>query len=154
MKVTSSPISSKLRTATTFIDSLSMTSWPGCSALASTLGLTDTRNFLPLATMSTEPSSCKNMKEPKPLGGSARRSTSAFKVTICSRASRRVLMRRSLWSFCAASSPRRCARSETPDGSATESTTTPPTLGIRHLTAHVRTCSTTLTPNAGIGRLD
>ncbi len=93
---------SKPSAATTFIASLSMTSWPRRSSSSSTLGLTATRSLRPPVKMSTVSSSLRPRKTPKPAGGWASRSTSSFRATIWSRASWSVSTSRSFWVVTAA----------------------------------------------------
>jgi hypothetical protein len=90
-------VRSNSRAATTLNASLSITSWPACSSATGTVGLTDTRILRPELTTSTVPSSAGPTKMPKVFGGWARRSTSAFRATIWSRASRSVEASRSFW---------------------------------------------------------
>jgi hypothetical protein len=95
--MTTSPIVSKPWAITTFRASLSTTSWPGRSSSSSMLGLTLTRILRPPVNTSALPSGPADRNTPKPLGGCARRSTSSFRATIWSRASRSVPVSRS---FC------------------------------------------------------
>ena len=114
MNITTSPTCSKSSAATTLRASLSMTSWPRCSASRSTEGLTLTRSLRPPVKTSIESSSLRSRKVPKPAGGWASRSTSSLSVMIWSRASRRVWASRSFCDVTAASdrwvSASRCSR--------------------------------------------
>ena len=128
LSITTSPTSSNSRAATTLRASLSMTSWPCGRASRSTDGLTLTRSLRPPVKTSTESSSLRCRKMPKPAGGWASRSTSSLRVMIWSRASRSVWASRSFWEVTAArerwvsasrcSSTREDARARRPAGGA------------------------------------
>jgi hypothetical protein len=64
LSMTTSPERSKPRASTTFIASLSMTSWPMRRSSPSTFGDTDTRSLRPPVKTSTVPSSCRVRKMP------------------------------------------------------------------------------------------
>ncbi len=64
LRVTTSPERSKPRASTTFMASLSMSSWPYCSASPSTAGETDTRSLRPPVKTSTVPSSKRPRNTP------------------------------------------------------------------------------------------
>jgi hypothetical protein len=133
LSITTSPMVSNSRAATTLRASLSMTSWPLWSSSRSTEGLTLTRSLRPPVNTSIESSSLRWMKTPKPEGGCASRSTSSLSVTIWSRASRRVWASRSFWAVTAARdrcvSESRCSSSrDEPGASASRRRSSPTSL--------------------------
>ncbi len=140
LNITTSPTCSKSRAATTLSASLSMTSWPRRRSSRSTAGLTLTRSLRPPVKTSTESSSLRARKVPKPAGGWASRSTSSLSFMIWSRASRSVWARRSFCEVTAASerwvSARRSSSPREPPGASVSRRRRSPTSASRK-----RTCS-------------